>query len=72
MLDFRLSMNCFLQVYQEGVVRLSMTWFFLQVYQEGVVRLSMNCAQEAARRNVKRYIEFSAGQMHSSDKVGHT
>ena len=43
LLDFRLSMNCFLQVYQEGVVRLSMTWFFLQVYQEGVVRLSMNC-----------------------------
>ena len=35
-------MNCFLQVYQEGVVRQSMNCF-LQVYQEGVVRLSMNC-----------------------------
>ena len=43
LLDFRLSMNCFLQVYQEVcVVRLSMNCF-LQVYQEGVVRLSMNC-----------------------------
>ena len=42
LLDFRLSMNCFLQVYQEGVVRQSMNCF-LQVYQEGVVRLSMNC-----------------------------
>ena len=35
-------MNCFLQVYQESVVRQSMN-FFLQVYQESVVRLSMNC-----------------------------
>ena len=33
-------MNCFLQVYQESVVRQSMNCF-LQVYQEGVVRLSM-------------------------------
>ena len=32
-------MNCFLQVYQESVVRLSMNCF-LQVYS--VVRLSMN------------------------------
>ncbi|CAG2202379.1 unnamed protein product [Mytilus edulis] len=38
------------------------------VYQEGVVSLSDNCAQEAARRNIKRYIEFSAGQMNSSEK----
>ena len=35
-------MKCFLQVYQEGVVRQSMNCF-LQVYQEDVVRLSMNC-----------------------------
>ncbi|XP_060603718.1 dTDP-D-glucose 4,6-dehydratase-like [Ruditapes philippinarum] len=38
------------------------------VYREGIVRLGMNCAEEAARRNVKLYIEISSGQMYSSDK----
>ncbi|KAL3884722.1 hypothetical protein ACJMK2_024834 [Sinanodonta woodiana] len=38
------------------------------VYAEGIVRLSLNCAREAAKRKVKMYIEFSSGQMHSSEK----
>ena len=41
----------------------------LQVYAEGIVKLSMNCASEAARRNTRMYIEFSSGQMSSSEKV---
>jgi len=41
----------------------------VQVYQEGIIRLSMNCAKEAASRNVRLYMEFSSGQMYSSDKV---
>ncbi|XP_071098921.1 dTDP-glucose 4,6-dehydratase-like isoform X1 [Haliotis cracherodii] len=38
------------------------------VYKEGVVRLSHNCAVTAARHKVKVYMEFSTGQMYSSDK----
>ncbi|XP_033726347.1 uncharacterized protein LOC117315975 isoform X2 [Pecten maximus] len=38
------------------------------VYQEGIIRLSMNCAQEAMVRKVKLYVEFSSGQMYSTDK----
>ena len=49
----RLSMNCFLQVYQEGVVRLSMNCF-LQVYQEDVVRLSMNWFLQVYQESVVR------------------
>ena len=33
------------------------------------MKLSMNCASEAARRNTRMYIEFSSGQMSSSEKV---
>ncbi|OWF49963.1 dTDP-D-glucose 4,6-dehydratase-like isoform X2 [Mizuhopecten yessoensis] len=38
------------------------------VYQEGINRLSTNCAAEAMDHKVKLYIEFSSGQMYSSDK----
>ncbi|XP_029644572.1 dTDP-glucose 4,6-dehydratase isoform X3 [Octopus sinensis] len=38
------------------------------VYQEGIVKLSLNCAREAAKRNVKIYIEASSSQMYSADK----
>ena len=40
-----------------------------QVYKEGIVKLSLNCAGEAAKHNVKLYIEMSSGQMVSSEKV---
>ncbi|XP_050696938.1 uncharacterized protein LOC126985741 isoform X2 [Eriocheir sinensis] len=41
------------------------------VYHEGIVRLSTNCAKEAAKRRVKVYLEVSAGNMASDDKVPH-
>ncbi|KAK4313907.1 hypothetical protein Pmani_014770 [Petrolisthes manimaculis] len=41
------------------------------VYHEGIVRLSTNCANEAAKRKVKVYLEISDGHMASDEKVGH-
>lgn len=41
------------------------------VYREGIVRLSTNCANEAAKRKVKVYLEVSAGNMFSDEKVPH-
>ncbi|XP_064595952.1 dTDP-glucose 4,6-dehydratase-like [Liolophura sinensis] len=38
------------------------------VYRDGIMRLSLNCAREAAKRKVKRYLEVSSGQMNSSEK----
>lgn len=39
------------------------------VYKEGIHKLSMNCAQEAAKLGVERYVEISSGNLNSSDKV---
>lgn len=39
------------------------------VYHEGIVRLSTNCANEAAKRKVKVYLEISDGRMASDEKV---
>lgn len=39
------------------------------VYHEGIVRLSTNCANEAAKRKVKIYLEVSAGNMGSDEKT---
>ncbi|XP_034940864.1 uncharacterized protein [Chelonus insularis] len=41
------------------------------VYREGIYKLSMNCAQNAAKIGVKRYIEISSGNMYSSEKLPH-
>ncbi|XP_069674844.1 uncharacterized protein [Periplaneta americana] len=41
------------------------------VYKEGIFKLSLNCATEAAKLNVKRFVEVSSGHMCSSDKVPH-
>lgn len=38
------------------------------VYKEGTFVLSVNCAKEAARCNVQRYIEMSSSQMYSNGK----
>jgi len=38
------------------------------VYREGIYRLSCNCAREAARQGVQRYIEMSTAQISSHDK----
>jgi hypothetical protein len=40
------------------------------VYREGILKLSLNCAIEAAKLNVKRFVEISSGHMCSSNKVG--
>lgn len=39
-----------------------------QVYEDGVFKLSMNCAKQALKSNVKRYIEISTAQVYSCDK----
>lgn len=41
----------------------------VQVYQEGTVNLSLNCAREAAKHNVRMFVEFSTGQVYAADKV---
>ncbi|XP_011502100.1 PREDICTED: uncharacterized protein LOC105365589 [Ceratosolen solmsi marchali] len=39
------------------------------VYKEGIYKLSMNCAQQAAKINVERYIEISSGNFTCSEKM---
>ena len=43
--------------------------FALQVYTDGIYKLSCNCAREAAKFNVRLFVELSTAQMASSDKV---
>ncbi|XP_003395101.1 uncharacterized protein LOC100644395 [Bombus terrestris] len=38
------------------------------VYKEGIYKLSMNCAQQAAKLQVDRYVEISSGNFSTSDK----
>lgn len=38
------------------------------VYTDGIHKLSVNCMNEAAGHRVRRYIEFSSGNMLSSDQ----
>ena len=39
------------------------------VYREGIYKLSMNCAQQAAKIGVNRFIEISSSNLSSSEKV---
>lgn len=39
------------------------------VYKEGIIKLSNNCAKEAVKQKVKKYIEISSGHIHSSEKT---
>ncbi|XP_035212900.1 dTDP-glucose 4,6-dehydratase-like [Stegodyphus dumicola] len=39
------------------------------VYKEGIVKLSINCAKEAVKNKVSRFIEISSGHVHSSEKT---
>ena len=41
----------------------------LQIYEEGIYQLSVLCAQEAARRGVRCYVEVSNAQLLSLEKV---
>eukprot|EP01136_Pigoraptor_vietnamica_P033979 Opistho-1_new@97437 len=43
-----------------------------QIYEERVYQLTVNCAKEAAKRNVKRFVEISTGQVYSGDKKHNT
>lgn len=43
-------------------------WIF-QVYRDGIFKLSCNCAVEAAKHGVQRYIELSTAHMLPSDKA---
>lgn len=55
----------------ESVVTFILSIFLhLQVYEESILKVGINCAKEAAKRNIKRYIELSTGQVYSYDKVG--
>ena len=51
------------------VHRSSVRCSFLQVYKDGILKLSLNCAKQALKSNVKRYIEISTAQVYSCDKV---
>ena len=39
------------------------------VYKEGIYKLSINCAQQAVKIGVERYVEISSGNFTSSEKV---
>jgi nucleoside-diphosphate-sugar epimerase len=39
-----------------------------EVYKDGIYKLSCNCAHEAAKHNIQRYVELSTALMQSSDK----
>ena len=41
----------------------------MQVYKERVLTVAMNCAQQAAKTGVKRFIHISTAQVYNSDKV---
>ncbi len=58
-----LRVNVALTIYVFGCIS------SLQVYRDGIYKLSMNCAREAARQGVRKYIEISTAQMYSTDKV---
>ena len=40
-----------------------------QVYKERVLTVATNCAQQAAKTGVKRFIHVSTAQVYNSDKV---
>ena len=40
-----------------------------QVYKERVLDVAVNCAREAVRSGVKRFIHVSTAQVYNSDKV---
>ncbi|VVC26195.1 Hypothetical protein CINCED_3A014887 [Cinara cedri] len=38
------------------------------IYEEGIFKLSMNCARNAAKSGVRRYVEVSSGEMTNTSK----
>ncbi|KAF7722582.1 hypothetical protein EC973_002935 [Apophysomyces ossiformis] len=43
-----------------------------EVYQERIYQLSINCAKEAAKRNVKVFVEMSTAEVYDSDQDAST
>ena len=41
----------------------------MKVYKERIEDVALNCAREAARTGVKRFIHVSTGQVYDCDKV---
>ncbi len=41
-----------------------------KVYRERVLSVAVNCAKEAAKTKVKRFVHFSTAQVYDCDKVG--
>jgi len=41
----------------------------MQVYHERVFLLTTNCAKEAAKQEVKMFVELSTAQVYDADKV---
>lgn len=41
----------------------------IQVYRDLVYTVTVNCAQEAAKCGVKRFVDVSTAQVYNSDKV---
>lgn len=46
-------------------------FFTVQVYKELVYDITINCANEAVKTGVKRFINVSTAQVYNSDKVIH-
>jgi nucleoside-diphosphate-sugar epimerase len=40
-----------------------------EIYQERIFNLSVNCAKEAAKRNVKLFVEMSTAEVYDSNQV---
>lgn len=40
-----------------------------EIYQERIFNLSVNCAKEAAKRNVKLFVELSTAEVYDSNQV---
>ena len=41
----------------------------LQVYKERVLSVAVNCARQAAKSGVQRFLHFSTAQAYDCDKV---
>ena len=46
-----------------------MSYDVMQVYKERVLDVAENCAREASRTGVRRFLHMSTGQVYNSDKV---
>lgn len=66
------SSCCNMHIYNTLNDSMMMEWLDLpcvQVYKERVLTVAMNCAQQAAKTGVKRFIHVSTAQVYNSDKV---